>query len=129
LRIPVVTDALLVIILIIIGIRFGIGNKLNVVSGLYNSDINTKYDLLLHEGVDFIPKGSSVAFSDECFYWYYQCKLMGDVVSKCASGNEQYLVRFQSDIFPASDPDKYILIKTVFKKGITAVGYEIYKRK
>src|SRR5258708_39209896 len=123
-----VTDAVLIIILSVLGIHFVIGNKSNVSFNLYNNDINLKYDLLMQEGIGFIPKGSSIAFSDECFYWYYQCQLRGDRVSKCMAGTEQYFVRFGSDPFPINYSGKYALVKTVFKHGITAVRYEIYKR-
>lgn len=128
LNIPVITNGILMIILIALGIHFTMGNKLNISFNLYNNDINLKYDLLMQEGIAFIPKGSSVAFSDECFYWYYQCKLRDDRVSKCMSGTEQYFVRFGSDPFPKDYAGKYELVKTVFKHGITAVQYEIYKR-
>lgn len=129
LRISVFADLVLTIFLLTIGIHFGIGNKANASFGLYNNDINLKYDLLMHEGVDFIPRGSSIAFSDECFYWYYQCKLRGDKVSKCTTGDEQYFVRFGLDPLPEGCLNKYVLVKTVFKHGVIAVGYEIYKRK
>jgi hypothetical protein len=125
---PIVAKTALMAFLTGLGISFIIGNKANVSSGLYNNDINSKYDLIMHWGIDSIPRGSTIAFSDECFYWYYQCMLRGDKVSKQMAGDEQYFVRYHSDKFPVSDSSKYVLIKTVFKPGITAVKYELYKR-
>jgi hypothetical protein len=122
-------NIILIAALIALGIRFGIGNQTNVKAGLYNNDINIKYDLLKREGIDFIPKGSSIAFSDECFYWYYLFKLRGDTISRCMSGNEQYFVRFGLDPLPVSYMHKYVVVKTVFKYKIIAVPYEIYKKK
>jgi hypothetical protein len=123
-----VTNTVLMVLLIVQGIRFGLGNKANASFCLYNNDINIKYDLIVNEGISFIPKGSTIAFSDESFYWYYQCMLRGDRVSKCISGNEEYFVRLSSEAMPAGYEKKYKLIKTVFKHGITAVSYEIYKK-
>ncbi|MDB5134469.1 MAG: hypothetical protein JWP37_1072 [Mucilaginibacter sp.] len=127
-RMPIIGDVVLMIFLVVAGINFSNGNKENVSMRLYDNDINEKYNLLMNEGISLIPKGSSIAFSEQCFYWYYQCKIRGDKVNKCSIGNEQYFVRFGSDLFPVSDPEKYVLIKTVFKEGVTAVGYGIYKR-
>jgi len=115
--------------LVALGIQFGIGNEANVRAGLYNNDINIKYDLLKHGGIDLIPQGSTVGFSNECFYWYYLCSLRGDKVSQCPSGNEAYIVRFRLDPFPVPDTDKYVLVKTVYKYRVIAVGYDIYERK
>ncbi len=128
LKLSVITDSALMIILMVLGIYIIKGNKSNISFSLYNNDINLKYDLLMQEGIGFIPKGSSIAFSDESFYWYYQCKIRGDKVSKCMSGNEQYFVRYGVDPFPVEYSGKYTLAKTVFKRTITAVSYEIYKR-
>lgn len=128
-KMPLAADLVLTVLLIGAGIRVAIGNPANISFGLYNNDINLKYDLLMHEGVEFIPGGSSIAFSDECFYWYYLCKIRGDKVSNCPAGNEQYFVRFGSDPFPAGYAGKYVLVKTVFEQKITPVGYQIYKRR
>jgi len=125
---PLFTDTVLMILLILQGIRFGIGDKMNADFALYNNDINIKYDLIVHEGIDIISKGSTIAFSDECFYWYYQCERRGFIVNKHISGNEQYFVRLKSELLPAGYAKRYRLIKTVFKHGITAVSYEIYKK-
>lgn len=129
LRLSMIADVVLMIILIILGIHFTLGNKSNISYYLYDNDINLKYDLLMQEGINFIPKGSSVGFSDECFYWYYQCKLRGDRVTNCMPGTEQYFVRLGSDPLPISYTNKYVLVKTVFKHRILSVRYEIYKRK
>jgi len=129
LRNRVFANAILALSLICIGICFFIGNRANVSAGLYNNNINIKYGLLKTGGIDFIPKSSSIGFSDECFYWYYLCKLRGDKVTQCPAGNEQYMVVFKSDTFPAPDPEKYILVRTVFKYRVIATGYDIYRRR
>jgi hypothetical protein len=129
LKLSTIADAVLIIILLFLGNQSRIGNKANVSFSLYNNDINLKYNLLMQEDISFIPKGSSVAFSDECFYWYYQCKLRGDRVSGCMSGTEQYFVRLASDPMPLRYVSKYTLVKTVFKHSITSVRYEIYRLK
>jgi hypothetical protein len=126
---PVFAEAILALSLIGIGVYVFKGNRTNVSAGLYNNDIDIKYNLLKTEGINFIPKGSSIGFSDECFYWYYLCQLRGDKVMQCPIGNEQYMVVFKSDVFPAPDPEKYVLVKTVFKYGVIATGYDIYKRR
>jgi hypothetical protein len=118
---PVFADAVLALFLLVLGIHIGIRNQQNVSAKLYNNDINSKYDQLIQQGINFIPKGKTIAFSDECFYWYYLCMNRGDKVSKCMSGNEQYFIRFNTDPFPVSDSDKYVPAKKV-------LNYEIYKR-
>lgn len=128
-KIPALVDTVFALLLIGTGVCFFIGNRANVSAGLYNNDINIKYNLLKTEGIDFIPQGSSIGFSDECFYWYYLCKLRGDKVTHCPTGNEQYIVVFKLDAFPAPDPEKYVVVKTVFKYGVIATGYDIYKRR
>jgi hypothetical protein len=127
-KVPGVTHTVLIILLVLQGVRFGAADEANVSPALYNNDINSKYELIVHQGIDSIPKGSTIAFSDECFYWYYQCKLRGYPVNKCISGNEQYFVRLSSEVLPAGYAKRYKLIKTIFKRGITAVSYEIYKK-
>jgi hypothetical protein len=129
LKVSFITDALLIMVLLFLVNQFRIGNTANINFGLYNNDINLKYDLLMRKGISFIPKGSSVAFSDECFYWYYQCKLRGDRVSQPMSGKEQYFVKLASDPMPLSYINRYVLVKTVFKLNITAQRYEIYRNK
>lgn len=78
-----IAQGALMTILAALGIYFTIANKANASFCLYNNDINLKYDLLMNQGINFIPRGSTIGFSDECFYWYYQCQLRGDKVSKC----------------------------------------------
>ena len=105
-----------------------LGDGKNVNSGLYNNDINIKYTFLSN-AIKIIPRGSSIAFSDECFYLYYLCRQRGDKVTKAPLDNEQYFIRFKKDVLPASCIKSYILLETVYNREITATAYEIYKRR
>jgi len=120
LRKRIVINGLMVVFLLALGIHFGIKNQERVNIWLYHNNINDKYDILTHQGIDLIPAGSSVACSDECFYWYYFCQKKGCIVSKCGQDNEQYYIRLNTDPLPAAGK-KYILYRTIG-------DYEMYKR-
>jgi len=120
LRKRIVINGLMVVFLLALGIHFGIKNQERVNIWLYHNNINDKYDILTHQGIDLIPAGSSVACSDECFYWYYFCQKKGCFVSKCGQDNEQYYIRLNTDPLPAAGK-KYILYRTIG-------DYEMYKR-
>ena len=81
------------------------------------------WEALLVDGIDKnIPRGSSVAFSDESFYFYFLCRKFGYDVTKCPRGNEKYLVRLRYEpVFMGKDEDFELL---------APVGeYGIYRRK
>ena len=69
-----------------------------------------------------LPKGSSIAFSDESFYFYYLCRQFGYDVDKCPNGNEQYLVKLSYEPFFIGKEEDYQLVQPVG-------DYCIYKRK
>jgi hypothetical protein len=90
----------------------------------YLCHFNVSYwDKFLTDGISSsIPRGSSVACSDESFYWYYLCRKYGYDVTKCPRGNEQYLVKLRSEPFIQNKEGDYQMISTVG-------DYSIYKRK
>ncbi len=104
-----------------LSINFMLKNKWYVSIGLCHFDANTWYQAM-NLGVSNIPKGSAVAFSDECFYWYYLCNKYGYVASRCAKGNEDYFVKHFKDQFPPGMENIFIPEKTIG-------DYIIYKRK
>ncbi|MBS1688418.1 MAG: hypothetical protein JSS96_06820 [Bacteroidetes bacterium] len=121
LKARIATNGLMVLFLLALGIHFGIKNRERVDVWLYHNDINSKYEILTHGGIDVIPAGSSVACSDECFYWYYFCQKKGCKVDKCGQNGEQYYIRLNTDPLP-SVSNRYVLYSTVG-------DYELYKRK
>jgi hypothetical protein len=97
-------------------------NKENINFGLYSNDVNGLYGM--HMGtISSITPGSSIAFSDESFYFFYHCRRMGYKVSRCATGKEQYFVKRTDEPLPALYKADYVL----FKKA--AEDYEVYSRK
>jgi hypothetical protein len=85
----------------------------------FNSIDWNKY---ITEGVNTIPRGCSVALSDESCYWSYLCTVYGYDISKCPRGNEQYLVKGKSEPFFNGRESDFALI-------YTNEFYAVYKRK
>ncbi len=40
-----------------------------------------------------LPKDAPIAFSDECFYWYYLCRKAGGQARRCPQGDEGWWVK------------------------------------
>jgi len=107
-------------VLILFSVLFLKTNEPFLKTGLYGFDVNKIYTEL-DKGFNYIPPGSTVAFSDIDFYCYYLCRKKGCIVHKCASGNEDYFVKQNFEPLPVS-ADRYLLV--------THIGdYEVYKRK
>ncbi len=77
---------------------------------LYEHDVNQTYKEL-SEGLDYIPSGSTVAFSDESFFYRYVCMKNGCMISNCPSGNEMYYVKENYEQMPQTLAEKYSLAK------------------
>jgi hypothetical protein len=98
-------------------------DKNDVALNLYFNNVNELYSKHIAD-INTIPKGSSVAFSDESFYYYYYCRELGYKVSKCPNGTEDYYVsRPEEETIPSWVADNY----TLFRK--CDEDYDIYKRK
>lgn len=52
------------------------------------------------QSIASIPAGSSVAFSHESFYWFYQCRKWGYRVYYCPQGGEDFYVKRGADPLP-----------------------------
>ena len=88
---------------------------------LYEHDINLAYKDL-SEGLGYIPPASTVAFSDEAFFYRYVCMKNGCAVSSCPTGNEMYFVKENFEQLPFAFTGNYELAKTIG-------GHAIYRRK
>jgi hypothetical protein len=87
---------------------------------LYEYPVNGRYDFI-STGLDYIPPGSTVALSDEGFYYGYICMKHGCKIAKCPTGNETYFVKPCFENMPPGIAEKYTLVKTVN-------DFAIYKR-
>jgi len=77
------------------------------------------WNKLLTDGInENIPKGSSVAFSDESFYFYYLCRKAGYNVTKCPRGNEQYLIKLRGEPFFMGSENDFVLKAPVGDYGV-----------
>jgi hypothetical protein len=65
----------------------------------------------------YLPRDSKVAFSHESFYFYYQCRKMGYDLQKCPRGNEEYLVKLQSEPFTGTADKHFTMIGTADDYG------------
>ncbi len=74
--------------------------------GLCNFPVNKWHDAV-DFGVSHIPRSGSVAFSDECVYWYYLAKKNGYAANMCWQGNERYYVKSVNDSFPPGAASHY----------------------
>ncbi len=88
---------------------------------LYEHDINNTYNEL-SDGLDYIPPGSTVAFSDEGFFYRYVCLKNGCRISSCPTGDETYYVKQNYEPLPQAFAGNYEIAKTLG-------DHTIYKRK
>lgn len=96
-------------------------DKQNVNFGVYSNDVNGLYGMHMNT-ISNIPGGSSVAFSEESFYFFYHCRRLGYEVSRCRTGQEQYFVKRTDEQLPNEYRNGYLL----YKQG--GEDYEIYRR-
>lgn len=73
---------------------------------LYSYDINAVHTAQI-VALRQIPPGSSVAFSEDAFYYYYYCRLQGYNVSRSADGSATYLIKIKDRPFPAGAGTAY----------------------
>jgi len=89
---------------------------------MYGYPINYLYSV--HSAVIAkIPAGSSIAFSDESFYYFYFCRKRHLKVSRCPRGDEDYYVIRPSENITGTITDRYSLVMSIEE------DYELYKRK
>jgi len=123
LRLKVLRSLLLPALLMLTGIGFVKKDKQYVGFYICHFEMNPWQDSIINDGINIIPKGSTVGFSDESFYWYYLCSNMGYKASKCIQGNEAWFIKSTGEPFPAGMEEHYAPVKLV------ARIYTIYKRK
>ncbi len=91
-----------------------------LVNTLYEYEVNHCYEAI-NQGLNAIPSGASVAFTDEGFYCRYIAGKKGFQTDKCTAFNTAYLVKQEQEPLPKEAEGKY----TLLSKG---AEYEIYKR-
>ncbi|MEI8279902.1 MAG: hypothetical protein WCG87_09075 [Bacteroidota bacterium] len=89
---------------------------------LYFNDTDQLYSSHTRESHQ-IPKGSSIAFSEESFYFYYLLHKQQYPVKKCSNGNEDYYIKRNFETLDEPYKSQYTLLKNLSE------GYELYKRK
>lgn len=97
-------------------------DKENINFGLYSNDVNGLYGMHMST-ISSIPAGSSIAFSEESFYFFYHCRRIGYKVSRCGMGNEQYYVKRTDEALKPLYQVNYTLLRQAGE------DYEIYVRK
>ena len=94
----------------------------NVSSDLYFSNGDEVFKTFKTE-FNTIPRGSSIGFPRDNFYFYYLGRTMHFKVSECAVGNEEYYIHPAPEPLPANIPEQYTFIRKF------AADYELFKRK
>jgi hypothetical protein len=122
LNIKYLAQATLIIFLILLGVNYANKGRTEIIHYPchFNSVVWT--DMITIGMNTYLPKGSSVTFSHEAFYFYYMCYKNGYNITKCTRGNEQYVVKLQYELFPNFKPEDYTMTGTCGDFGI-------YKRK
>jgi hypothetical protein len=109
------------ILLLSLGFHFIWKDRADVSNSLYFYDINATYEKIRADISD-IPAGSSVGFTDECFYWKYLCEKRGLLTSACSTRQETYFVKLSREKFPKNAAGGYQLWQKLD-------DYELYQRK
>ena len=120
-KIKPIKIAVFSLILIITGAYFVATNKTLQKETLYEYDANGRYEFI-SKGLEYIPKGATVACSDEGFYYGYICLKHGCKLSKCPTGNEDYFVK------PCFEDLPPIIAKNYNEPHII-YDYAVYKHK
>ena len=110
------------ILVCLLSLHLFISDREAVAYKLYDNPANTIYANIMKD-IDHIPKGSSVAFSDESFSVYLYCRRLHYLVSRCPAGNEAYYVSNNQEKIPVYVTSDYVLIL----KG--EENFDIYKKK
>lgn len=121
-RMPNLFNIVLPIFVVLLSINFLIKNKEYSEHYLCHFPVNYFYGIVMKEGILKIPKGSTVSYSDESFYWYYLCFKNGCKVRKVFTGSEDYYVTYLLEPLPAGLQDKY-------EKNNVVGDYVVYKLK
>jgi len=109
------------VLMLLLSFHFLSTNETSLKDGLYEYDVNRTY-ADISTGLQLIPAGSTLAFSDLGFYCNYVCRQHGLKTDNCASYHEDYFVRHRYDELPAAVEQGYVLAG---KFDL----YEVYKRK
>ncbi len=109
------------VFLLLLSVNFVIEGKAHVPFYTCHSPVNLLHDEKVKDGLSAIPHGSTVAFSNESFYWYYLCQKYGYRASKCVNGSEEYYITLPTEPLPVDMQRLFGPIKLVG-------GYIIYKR-
>lgn len=88
---------------------------------LYEHDVDATYKEL-SKGLEYIPPGSTVAFSDEGFFYRYICMKNGCKISNCPTGSETFYVTENYEQMPQAFSENYEMVKSLG-------DHAIYKRK
>jgi hypothetical protein len=107
-------------IIIPVAVHFVATNESMLKDGLYEYEVNMFF-VDLSNKLKEIPRGTSVAFSDESFYCYFICRKQRYKVTRCTTGNEDYYIKQAFEPLPQLLGNRYAL-------AFTIVQYEIYKR-
>ena len=97
------------------------GNAEHESYNLYFNDTDQLYTSHTAESRE-IPKGSTIAFSEESFYFYYITHKLGYPVKRCSSGNETFYIKRNFEVLDEPYKSQYTLLKNLSE------GYELYKR-
>jgi hypothetical protein len=92
-------------------------NELLLTDTLYEINMNAVYKAT-EQGIDMLPAGSSIGFSDNGFYCEYICRHKGYNVPVAATGKETYYVQMASERLPYSN----------YQLSSTFLDYQVYKR-
>ena len=104
-------------VLSLTAIHFLRTNELLLTDTLYEINMNAVYKAT-ELGIDMLPAGSSIGFSDNGFYCEYICRHKGYNVPVSATGKETYYVQLDTETLPFSN----------YKLLSTFLNYQVYKR-
>ncbi len=104
-----------------LSLNFFFKGRIHINHYLCHFPVNSWYDMVIDKGVNSLPRGCSVAFSDESFYLYYLCAKNGIKTVKCSTAREDYFINL-NEPFPPGIAKHYEPFNTVG-------DYFIYKKK
>jgi len=96
-------------------------NRSNAYIAVYGYDVNATYNTQ-SAGLKQIPAGSSIAFSDEAFYYYYIAEKMHYTTNRCNAEDAAYYIKSEAEALPEIQSCTYHFVAGC------GDDYAIYKR-
>ncbi len=121
-RVHLLAKLVLPCIILLLSVNFLLKNREYSVHYMCHFPVNDFYSVIMKLGILEIPKGSTVSYSYETFFWYYLCLKNGCQVKRVFTGKEDYYVTNLQEPLPPGLQAKY-------EKNNTVGDFVVYKLK